>query len=80
MLPWIVSKFMILAVFLTAGVGALILINVYDVFKGDTSLAIAVGVIVAAFLGKDRKLIQVIQQIQAHESNGLNALQGHCIM
>jgi len=50
MLPWIVSKFMILAVFLTAGIGALILINVYDVFKGDTSLAIAVGVIVAAFL------------------------------
>ena len=44
---------MILAVFLTAGIGALILINVYDVFKGDTSLAIAVGVIVAAFLGKD---------------------------
>ena len=71
MLPWIVSKFMILAVFLTAGVGALILINVYDVFKGDTSLAIAVGVIVAAFLGKDGKLIQVIQQIQANESDGL---------
>merc|ERR1719219_138676 len=50
MLPWIVAKFMVLAVFLVVAVGALILINVYDVFKGDTSLAIAVGVIVAAFL------------------------------
>ena len=52
MLPWIVAKFMILAVFLTVAVGALILINVYDVFNGDSSLAIAVGVINAAFLGK----------------------------
>ena len=52
MLPWIVAKFMILAVFLVIGVGAIILINVYDVFNGDTSLAIAVGVINAAFLGK----------------------------
>lgn len=50
MLPWIVAKFMILAVFLTVAVGALILINVYDVFNGDSSLAIAVGVINAAFL------------------------------
>merc|ERR1712066_691232 len=50
MLPWIVAKFMILAVFLVIAVGALILINVYDVFSGDTSLAIAVGVINAAFL------------------------------
>merc|ERR1719219_2887006 len=50
MLPWIVAKFMVLAVFLTVAVGALILINVYDVFSGDPSLAIAVGVINAAFL------------------------------
>jgi len=50
MLPWIVAKFMVLAVFLVVAVGALILINVYDVFSGDTSLAIAVGVINAAFL------------------------------
>ena len=57
MLPWIVAKFMVLAVFLIVAVGALILINVYDVFSGDTSLAIAVGVINAAFLGELSELI-----------------------